>query len=224
MHTKRTLLTLPTVASAAADELRRRIMSGEFAEGVPLKQDALAAELGISRVPLREALMQLEKEGLVKILPRRGAVVSKLSSKDLNELFELRAWIEPNLLKLSIPNLTEQDFVELDLIIADFSTESQATRPAHWEDLNKRLHGILLSRSGMPQALNIVTSLIQQTDRYTRLHLAISPSNIERAKAEHDELVTLCRKSDIRGATTLLKRHILQAGEDLNNFINSVLA
>lgn len=221
MDTKRTLRVHATIASAAAEELRRRIMSGEFAEGHPLKQDALAAEFGISRIPLREALLQLEKEGLVKILPRRGAVVSRLTSDDLNELFELRALIEPSLLKLSIPKLTKQDFSELDSIIEAFKTESPTRPSERWGDLNTRLHEILLSRARRPKAVDIVASLLQQTDRYTRLHLALSPTNSERAHDEHVELVELCKRQDVRAAMTLLRRHILQAGEDLHSFIEA---
>ena len=76
-----------TMALAAADELRRRVLDGVYPGGHPLRQDALAAELGISRIPLREALVQLESEGLVKILPHRGAVVAEASADEIAELF-----------------------------------------------------------------------------------------------------------------------------------------
>src|SRR3954468_8942501 len=77
-----------TMASAAAGELRRRILDGTYAAGLPLRQDALAEEFGISRIPVREALLQLEAEGLVRILPHRGAIVSELSTGEIEEVFE----------------------------------------------------------------------------------------------------------------------------------------
>jgi len=221
MDVKRAGLGHTTMASAAADELRRRIMGGEFVEGFQLKQDALAAEFGISRIPLREALVQLESEGLVKILPHKGAIVSKLSSDELSELFELRALLEPTLLKLSIPKLTAQDFEELDQILAAFGKELQSRKTDNWGDLNTRFHEILLSKADRPKTYSIVTSLLQQTDRYTRLHLSLSKGNSGRAAEEHIELVRLCRTRDVRGAATLLKRHILQGGEELKSFVRS---
>ena len=86
-----------TIAAAVADSLRHRILDGDFKAGFPLRQDALAGEFGVSRIPIREALMQLEAEGLVKIHPHRGAIVSELSTDEVQELFELRALLEPRL-------------------------------------------------------------------------------------------------------------------------------
>ena len=79
-----------TRVEAAAEELRRRILDGEFPEGFQLRQDALAAEFGISRIPIREALFQLEAEGLVIIHPHRGAIVSALSAAEVGEIYALR--------------------------------------------------------------------------------------------------------------------------------------
>src|SRR5918997_1165848 len=99
-----------TISAAVAEELRRRIVDGEFSAGFQLRQDALASEFGVSRIPVREALMQLEAEGLVKIHPHRGAIVSELSTEEVHELFELRALLEPRLLKASAKHLTEADY------------------------------------------------------------------------------------------------------------------
>src|SRR4051794_17273624 len=88
-----------TIASAVAGNLRERILDGDFKAGSPLRQDALASEFGVSRIPIREALMQLEAEGLVKIHPHRGAIISELSTEEVQELFALRALLEPRLLK-----------------------------------------------------------------------------------------------------------------------------
>lgn len=152
-----------TVADAAADELRRRIMSGEYPEGFQLKQDALAVEMGISRIPIREALVQLEGEGLVKSVPHKGAVVSELSISEIAELFELRGLLEPRLLKKSVPKLTPADFDEMDGIIAEYRRELHAQHQARWGELNTRLHAILMSKADQPRTLAIVNSLLQQT-------------------------------------------------------------
>src|SRR5438874_11719461 len=95
-----------TVAGMTVDALRERILRGDYPEGEPLRQDALADELGVSRIPVREALRQLEAEGLVTFSPHRGAVVSSLSLDEIVELFELRAEIETDLLARAIPRTT----------------------------------------------------------------------------------------------------------------------
>src|SRR5689334_1088150 len=88
-----------TLTSMTADAIRERILRGVYPEGKPLRQDAIGVELGVSRIPVREALRQLEAEGLVTFNPHRGAVVSTLSLKQISELFELRAEIEGDLIR-----------------------------------------------------------------------------------------------------------------------------
>jgi DNA-binding GntR family transcriptional regulator len=216
-----TKLRTVTVAEAAAEELRRKIMSGEYPEGFQLKQDALAVEMGVSRIPIREALVQLEGEGLVRIVPHKGAVVSELSISEIEELFELRGLLEPRLLRKSAPRLTQADFAELDSIIAEYWRELEAQNLARWGELNTRLHELLLSRADQPRTMALVDSLLQQTDRYTRLQLSLSAESINQAEEDHEEIVRLCRAGDIRGAAVLLKRHIDHACEELKAFISS---
>lgn len=210
-----------TIAEAAADALRRRILSGELPEGYQLKQDALAAELGVSRIPVREALVQLEGEGLVRIVRHKGAIVSELSVTEIAELFELRELLEPILLRKSVPKLTAADFGQLGQILSEYRNELHTQNPARWGELNTRLHGLLMSRAEQPKSLAIVNTLLHQTDRYTRLQLSLSANSCRRAEKEHGELVRLCRKGDVRSAAALLKRHIHHACDELITFIAS---
>src|SRR3954468_13173259 len=99
-----------TIASMTITALRERILRGDYPEGLPLRQDAIANELGVSRIPVREALRQLEAEGLVTFSPHRGAIVSTMSLKEIRELFELRAEIESGLLRRAIPEMSAEDF------------------------------------------------------------------------------------------------------------------
>src|ERR1051326_3094699 len=91
-----------TVASMTVEALRERILRGDFPDGEPLRQDALADGRGWNLIPVREELRQLEAEGLVSFSPHRGAVVSTLSLDEIEELFELRAAIECELLRRAI--------------------------------------------------------------------------------------------------------------------------
>src|SRR3954452_12204296 len=112
-----------TIAGMTLEALRDRILRGEYPEGEPLRQDAIAIELGVSRIPVREALRQLEAEGLVTFTPHRGAVVSTLSIDEIVELFELRAEIESDLLRRSIPHMTEAHHIKAANILAEYERE-----------------------------------------------------------------------------------------------------
>ncbi len=122
-------------------------MRGDFPEGEPLRQDALADELGVSRIPVREALRQLEAEGLVTFSPHRGAVVSSLSLNEIDELFELRAEIECDLLRRAIPVATREAFRASDAKSSTNSaTRSEPGSRSRWGPLNWHFHAALYAR------------------------------------------------------------------------------
>lgn len=207
-----------TIASAVVDALRRRILDGEFAAGAQLRQDSLAKEFGVSRIPIREALLQLDAEGLVKILPHRGAVVSELSVAEIKELFDLRALLEPRLLRLSAPHLTEKDYAELENILREYSRELRARHVDRWGELNTAFHAALYRHAGQPRTATIVAALLQNCDRYTRLQLTYT-KGLQRAETEHAELVRLCRAGNVERAAALLQQHIANVGDSLAAFI-----
>src|SRR3954465_9280734 len=124
------LLLLPvrrqTLTGMTADAIRERILRGPYPEGEPLRQDAIGAELGVSRIPVREALRQLEAEGLVTFNPHRGAVVSSLSLEEIEELFELRADIECELLRRAIPSTTAPDLARATDVLDEFDAALDA--------------------------------------------------------------------------------------------------
>jgi DNA-binding GntR family transcriptional regulator len=196
-----------TIAAATAEELRRRILDGEIPAGAQLRQDALATEFGVSRIPVREALLQLEAEGLIKIVPHRGAVVSELSLAEIEELFELRMLLEPWLLKLSAPHLTPEDFRDLHALLAEYSRELHTNRVMRWGELNTRLHQTLHKHAGRPRTQALVVNLLQEADRHTRMQLTYT-DGIERAEREHAQIVRHCEEGNIVSACKLLKLHI----------------
>jgi DNA-binding GntR family transcriptional regulator len=203
-----------TVAASAADAIRRKIFDGQLKDGEPLRQDLLAAEFGISRTPVREALVQLEAEGLVKIEPHKGAVVAGASIANIEETFELRELLETKLLALSAPRLTPEDFAQIDEILKEYSAELRNQNVMRWGELNTSLHSRLYSRAARPQIQAIVDKLLLASDRYTRMQL-LHTHGLERAEREHAEIVEHCRQGRIAEAEAALARHIHAVKEAL---------
>ncbi|MEF1186573.1 GntR family transcriptional regulator, partial [Vibrio sinaloensis] len=102
------------------EAIRSKILKGELKTGQPLRQDALAKEFNVSRIPVREALMQLEAQGLVSFEAHKGATVTELSPDKIDELFELRAVVECHILERAIQNMTDEDLARANEIRAKF--------------------------------------------------------------------------------------------------------
>ncbi len=209
-----------TVVETATIELRRRILSGAFAEGEALRQDALAEEFGISRIPIREAFRQLAAEGLVTIHPHRGVVVSSLSPEDVAELFDLRALLEPDLIRRAVPRQTEADWQEADRILAEYAAAIGAGDMNAWGELNTEYHLALYQPAARPQTLAVVRMLLANTDRFTRLQLALA-GGTQRAMEEHAELLALCRARAAEEAAALAHRHVMEVRHDLLKLIQA---
>jgi len=209
--------TIPrrSLTSAVADRLRDQIIRGEIPEGAQLRQDAIALQYGVSRIPVREALRQLDAEGLITIVPNRGAIVPALSADDAEEIFALRALLEPELLKHSIPHLTAQDFSEAARVLRKFESELRSDdRVANWGQLNWEFHSILYSRAGRSYSMAILRNVNNSGERYTRLQLYLT-HGMKRANQEHHTMLELCREREISAACKLLRQHILHAGQSL---------
>ena len=198
--------------------MRQRILDGFYPEGFQLRQDALAADLGVSRIPVREALTQLEAEGLVRIVPHRGAVVSDLSVDDIEDLFALRTWMEPRLLRRSAPRLTAADHETLQGLLAEYSEAMRTGDPRRWGELNTEFHMLLYSRANHTRSMAIVATLLQASDRYTRIQLSFTDGR-KRAEREHAQLASLCRRGKVSEASALLTQHIRHVGKVLADFL-----
>ena len=125
-------IVLPTRAGAVAERLRDLIRSGELPSGAHLRQDEIAARFGVSTTPVREAFVALEREGLVRRHPHRGVVVFVPSVEELDEVYEIRAMLEPLATEIATKKLTEDDLVALERIVADMRT----ARPKRYLELN----------------------------------------------------------------------------------------
>lgn len=202
-------------AVAITAGLRKAIIDGACPAGTELHQDALAGEHGVDPAVIRSALLQLDAEGLVRITPGVGAVVSSISREEIDDVFDLRVILEPRLLREAVPALTPADFARIETIHHLFTGAVAAGDMARWGALNAELHLAMYMHARRPRSLRIVTGLLQTSDRYTRLQLSTTPSP-GRAEREHGTLIALCRRGEIEAACQVLTAHIEGVRADLH--------
>lgn len=208
-----------TRTQLVVDTLREKILSGELKAGEPLRQTALANELSVSRIPIREALLQLEGEGLVVFEPNKGATVTELNIKHVTELFELRAMLEGHLLTASLPLLTSDKLAEASDILQELDKAFAKENATNiWSELNSRYHNCLYSAANRPQTQALVDTLNKNADRYIRMHL-LWAGGISKAGPEHNQLLSFCKTGDVDQAVAVLRRHILSSRDEIKAFL-----
>jgi len=194
-----------------ADTLRELIISNTYTQGHPLRQDEVAKRLGVSHIPVRAAFQQLESEGLITNVPYKGAVVTRLSSAEIEEYFDIRAALEVDLLRRSIAHLPAEAIARARKIVE----RMDSAPPARWGELNWKLHEELYSAANRPITLDVVRKIHDNLDRYVRIQLSLAEENRKRAHQEHIDLIDVCEARDEAKALTLLHAHITGVRDDL---------
>lgn len=204
-----------TVTGSVAEELRRRIVSGEYAGGDQIRQEAVAAELGVSRIPIREALLQLEAEGLVVIHTHKGAIVASLSPEDAADLFEARLLVEPAVLKKAIALATPADIARVRACLNEYEKAAKGgADPETLSRLNWAFHTAMCEPANRPRMVSILLSLYSATDRYLRLQINRTEAKAQ-ALADHRMLFEAYQNGKAATAGKLIKAHIVGAYEDV---------
>ncbi|MCZ0737994.1 GntR family transcriptional regulator [Phreatobacter sp. AB_2022a] len=203
-------MTRATAAKEVVRILRDRILSGEIDEGTALRQEKIATELGVSRIPVREALKHLEVEGLVKIVSHSGAVVAELSLDEIRQTFELRAVVETWLLAAAIPFMTQQDLAEAEAIV----TAMDEAGIESWGDMNWRFHERLYRPANRDHITAMIRRIHEGTDRYIYMHMKVTDGK-EKAQSDHRQILSLCREKDLHRAVAFLQDHILDVADKL---------
>lgn len=218
-HWKADPIPRQSLSAVVIERLREKILSGELREGEQLRQDVIAGEFQISRIPVREALSHLAAEGLIRIIANRGAIVSALSPEEIGELFETRAVLECYMLRQAIPNLAEEHFKRAEEILRQFEAsledESETKSWGHW---NWLFHSTLYAPANRPVMMAFLKTLNHNCDRYTRLHLVFT-RKLHLAGQAHEKLLEACRTRDPQVASEALWSHIMDAGRYLKEFI-----
>lgn len=203
-----------TATAFVEEVLREAILSGALAGGTALRQEELAAAFDVSRMPVREALRQLEAQALVDFAPHKGAVVTEISASDAADHYAIRAALEPAALRLSLPHLTAEDFARAEGLLAEMDTEPDMSRLG---DLNRRFHLVLYARAGRPRLIALVEQHLAAADRYLRFHFTALGRD-KMGQHEHAALLAAAIAGDTDEAGRILTAHIETAARSIETF------
>ena len=201
----------------AARAIRRDILAGRLRENQPLRQDRLAERLGVSKVPVREALIQLKAEGLVTFLPNRGAVVSILSPREADEIFTMRAALETTALRRALPALAKADLIRAQGTLEIMDQEAD---PAQWSELNWEFHATLYQAARMDRLLETIGQLNANVGRYLVIYLD-DLGRQQLSQEQHWSILKACREGNADRAVGVLTRHLEQASARLVAFLEN---
>ena len=193
---------------------RDRILSGAYAPGSALRQDSLAAEFGTSKIPVREALVQLQSEGLVDIYPNRGFQVRPLASAELDEVFRLRLQIEPGAVACGAKLAGAADHAAARAALVRLNEATAAGEFGSSGQLNRAYHLQLIVPRLQPVAAEILSRLHTLAQRYVQAHLR-PDGRAKRAAREHAALLKAWSAGKSREARALMHSHIKSTREDL---------
>jgi DNA-binding GntR family transcriptional regulator len=202
-----------SLSNQIVDRLRERILSGEFAPETPIRQEALALELSVSKIPVREALVKLEQEGLVTLHPNRGFIVCGLSADEAEDVFDLRLKIEPDLAALAATSATPSQHAVARQALAALDAEVRAAGNAV-ESLNRAFHMSLVWPAARPLSIQLPERLHALSERYVRVHLKPKGRN-ERAEREHAALLETWLSGNVDAVRETTRAHIAATLADL---------
>ncbi len=196
-----------TLREQVADHLREEILSTRLAPGAELSEVALARSLGISRGPLREALGQLAAEGLVTIVPRRGAVVKRLTRREFIDAYQVREALESLAIKLAVPRLTVGEKAELRRMSEQMERAAQTGDTDRFFDINRQFHARLVRASGNTKLEEMHGQLVAQMGRLMKKSVELR-GGTEQSAAEHRAILEAVDAGDPERAAQLMEQHI----------------
>lgn len=207
----------PTAREHAYTYLRDRILTRKIKSGSRLDLDVVAKRLGVSRMPVREAVRQLASEGLLTIYPRRGVMVTVLASQDIFELFHMRAVLEGLAVRaaLELGNIQAEQLAHLSRLAERMETVER--EPLTWLRRHEVFHEYLCSRSNSPRLTSLIRNLRQSVEPYVRVFL--SAYTAEMPGAEHRSLLAVITDGDPVTAEHAMRAHITSAASAIVSFL-----
>jgi DNA-binding GntR family transcriptional regulator len=196
-----------TLREQVLDRLREDILSGELDAGTVLGEAALAESFGVSRGPIREALSRLASEGLVTLVPRRGAEVTRLTRDEFLDAYQVREALETLAIRLAVPRLGEADLAMLRSLHEEMVEHAKRAEVHAFFEANARFHQVFVEASGNRKLEEFYRLLIGQMGRYLARSLALR-GTVERSVSEHLAILEAVEAGDAELAERLLADHI----------------
>ncbi len=186
--------------------IRTAIIRGVLPGGVPLRQDEISQALSVSHIPVREAFRQLEAQGLVRIYPNRGAVVTKLTLEEMKNIMDIRILLELGAIRAAVAStaMTDEVIDAAHAICEEFKNETDLNR---LEDLNLEFHFTLYRPANNPILEQYIDQLHANVDRYVRLFYSENQIH-KNAYEDHILLLEACRARDVELANAILRTHL----------------
>lgn len=186
------------------ESIKSAIIGGELTPGEPLRQEEIARNHGVSKIPVREALLRLEVDGLVQFRKNKGAIVRGLSPEEILNLMDIRVALECKALELAIPSMVESDIAAGKALLDTYSHE---TDYKSWSDLNVQFHQILYEPCGNPALLDMIDDVRTRMGPFIRT-LVSETSGLKRPHQEHIAILDAAARGKTEQAVELLRRHI----------------
>ncbi len=205
-----------SLAGNAAEQIRRKILDGTLELGQALSENALAAELGVSKTPIREALQRLETEGLVQILPQRGTFVFPLSGVDAFALGEFRCMLEVEALRIAMRRDTPALAAAMKAIVAKMRLARTQAESLAYRALDDALHRTIIAHAQNPyltSSYENIALLVQTLRNRLQLNVRVHEQSLK----DHRALARFVAKGQFDEAVVLLKSHIAKTPADYAN-------
>ncbi len=203
---RRTIDKAQTLRERIVNILRESIIKGTLKPGERVAESELAEKYGISRTPIREAFRQLETEGFLKVIPRRGAEVASLTEEDVREFYEVKSLLESYAAKVATEKLTEKDIKRLELINQSMERFAKAGDIKSFFKADNEFHDIFIQKCGNDKLCNIIQNLLQQFQRFRIASLVIK-GRMEVSVEQHKEIIKACCGRDSSLVEQLVKRN-----------------
>jgi DNA-binding GntR family transcriptional regulator len=197
-----------TVGDMAYSVLRQAILEGVLAPGQHLRQDALAETLGVSRIPVRSALLQLESDGLIQLRPHRGAVVSMLTPERIREIYDVRIVLESHALRKAIATMTPERLARLGELAEEMDQQEQGD---HFLEARISFYDELYDQASNPLLVDLIERLRADVGRYWLRRRLVRHSH----EPSHEALLRHARAGDAEGAVRWLVAHLEQVRDQL---------
>lgn len=192
--------------------LRKAILSEEIKPGEKLVERKIAMKLGVSRTPVREALRMLETEGLVKHIPRRGVVVTRLSPQEAWEIYQIRSVLEGLAARLAAEWITEEEIEHIEGLIKEMEKAVEAKDLAYLNELNSRFNDAIYGAARSPRLKQMISNLYDYIASFARVGYNL-PGRIQEVLAEHKAIFEAIKRGDVEEAERLARAHVVRSCE-----------